>query len=287
MTIKKQVSLHGRRAYVSPDDDLVSRGAVATGGEDKASIILPGAHSTVALFDDFLGDTGNLNWTHAKGDTGYPAAVITTGTGGIVRMTGSETQAVAPTAAQALTQGLMKQWKVDSGGPKGGRLRMSARLKLGTVSRTAEGGRTHVFVGFSDSGGAEMPAYDTGAGVISNAADLCGFLLSPGGDTGWSCVSAKSTASDSGDQLAVAGSSYAPTSNVYTALEMEIRNGVSDTGATAHFWIDGTNVGSISSPVNSATAMTPWIGMWTQDTGFANTLDIDYIACSAPRDTGL
>lgn len=287
MTIRKQVSIHGRRAYVSPDDDVVSRGAHATGGEDKASIHIPGSSSTVALFDDFLGDLIPDEWAHVLGDTGYPAAAITTGTNGVLRMSGSETQAVAPTAAQALTQGLMKQWKVDSGGPKNGRLRMTARLKVDTVTRTAEAGRAHVFVGFSDSGGAEMPAYDTGAGIISNAADLCGFLLSPGGDTGWSLVSAKSTAGDSGDQLVVAGSTYAPTSNVYTELEMEIRSGSSDTGATAHFWIDGTPVGSISSPVGSAIAMTPWIGMFGQDTGWANNLDIDYVAISAPRDTGL
>jgi hypothetical protein len=155
------------------------------------------------------------------------------------------------------------------------------------VSRTAEGGREHVFVGFSDTGGAEMPAYDTGAGVISQAANCVGFLLSPGGDTGWSLVSAKSTAGDSGDQLAVAGSSYVPTSNVYQTLEVEIRSGNSDTGGAAHFWIDGKHVGSINSPVNSATALTPWIGQFPQDTGYAGNLDIDYINISQPRDTGL
>jgi hypothetical protein len=142
-----------------------------------------------------------------------------------------------------------------------------------------------VFVGFSDSGGAEMPVYDTRAGMLSNAADLVGFSFSPAGDTGWSLVSAKSTAGDSGDQLVVPVVSQ--TANVYTWLELEVRSGNSDTGGRAHFWINGIKRGSIDSPVNSAVALTPWIGTFCQDTGYAQTLDIDCIALSAPRDTGL
>jgi hypothetical protein len=241
----------------------------------------------VAIFDDFLGDVVRDEWAFVQGDTGIATGAIVTGSGGVYRITGSETNGVAPESCCALTQGLMLQWKPDAGGPKAGRLRLTARVKVSTVSRTAEGGREHVFVGFSDTGGAEMPAYDTGAGVISQAANCVGFLLSPGGDTGWSLVSAKSTAGDSGDQLAVAGSSYVPTSNVYQTLEVEIRSGNSDTGGAAHFWIDGKHVGSINSPVNSATALTPWIGQFPQDTGYAGNLDIDYINISQPRDTGL
>jgi hypothetical protein len=278
--------VHRRALGIGHDNEVIAQQGFAAGGDGKPAILFP-SPDTVAVFDDFLGDVVADQWAHVLADTGFPAGAIVTGTGGVFRMSGSETQGVSPAECQALTQGLMKQWKVDSGGPKGGRLRLSARIKIGTVGRTAEGGRPHVFVGFSDTGGAEFPAYDTGAGVISNAADCVGFLLAAGGDTGWSLVSAKSTAGDSGDQLAVAGASKAPTSNVYQTLEVEIRNGINDTGATAHFWIDGKGVGSISSPVGSAVAMTPWIGMWEQDTGLANTLDIDYIAISAPRDTGL
>lgn len=286
-TFTKQVSKHGIRQYITPYDNTVSRNAFGTGGEGKPGILVPGSHDTVALFDDFLGDLVGDEWAYVTGDTGFPAGVITTGTNGVFRMTGSETQGVAPASCQALTQGLFKQWKVDAGGPKNGRLRLSWRGKLEIVSRTAEAGRTHAFIGFGDSGGAEMPAYDTGAGIISNAADLVGFLFSPGGDTGWSLISAKSTAGDSGDQLVVAGSSYGPTANVYTTLEVEVLSGNSDTGGVAHFWIDGKKVGTITSPVGSAIAMTPWIGGFYQDTGAAVSIDSDYVAISSPRDTGL
>ena len=283
-TNTKQVSLHGKRVYLTPEDILVARNAMATGGDDKPSVVVPGSHDTVALFDDFLGDLVADEWAYVEADTGY-SGVIQTGTGGVFRITGSETNGVAPTDVAALTAGLVKNWKADMGGPKGGRLRLTWRGKFDSVSRTAEGGRTHVFVGFSDSGGAEMPAYDTGGGVISNAADMVGFLFSPGGDTGWSLVSVKSTAGDSGDQLSVPV--IGPAANVYDTLELEVRSGLNDTGGTAHFWIDGIKRGSIASPVNSAVALTPWVGMWVQDTGYAATLDTDYIAISAPRDTGL
>lgn len=286
-TKARQVSLHGRRAYITSNDHLVSKGAMATGGEDKPTITLPGSHDIVAVFDDFLGDLVADEWAFVEADTGYSGA-ITTGTNGVFRIQGSETQLVAPdTAAAALTGGLVKNWKADQGGPKAGNLRLTARVKLETVSRAAEGGRTHVFVGFSDSGGAELPAYDTGAGIITAAADAVGFMFAPGGDTGWTLVSAKSTAGDSGDQSVVAGASYGPSANTYTTLEVEVRSGQSDTGGAAHFWIDGKKVGRINSPVGSAIAMTPWVGMFVQDTGAAQYLDIDYVGVSAPRDTGL
>lgn len=272
--------LHRRLVGITNRDELIARTGFVSGGEDKPAIVLPGSHDSVALFDDFLGDLVADEWAYVEGDTGY-SGVVSTATNGIFRILSSNTGALAPTSVGALTAGLFKNWKANMGGPKNGRLRLSARVKLENITRTAD--RIHAFVGFSDSGGAEMPAFDTGAGIISNAADLVGFLFAPGGDTGWSLISAKSTAGDSGDQLVVSG--VTPVANTYTTLEVEVRTGNSDTGGRAHFWIDGIKRGTIDSPVNTATALTPFIGMWVQDTG-DQYMDIDYIAVSAPRDTG-
>src|SRR3990167_7937213 len=112
MPITKQVPLHGRRAYISPYNDLVSRGAVATGGEDKPTMIMPGSHDMVAIWDDFLGDLIGDEWAYVEGDTGY-ANAIQTGTGGVTRITGSETNGVSPAECAAITQGLMLQWKAN------------------------------------------------------------------------------------------------------------------------------------------------------------------------------
>lgn len=281
MSISFLKGIHRRMLGITRDDQVIARDGFVAGGDDRPAIVLPGCPTHVALFDDFLGDLVADEWAFVEGDTGFTGAVET-GTGGIFRILSSNTGGVAPTANGALTQGLFKNWKANMGGPKAGRLRLTARVKLENITRTAD--RIHAFIGFSDSGGAEMPAYDTGAGIISNAADLVGFLFAPGGDTGWSLISVKSTAGDSGDQLVVAG--VGPTANTYTTLEVEVRSGLSDTGGRAHFWIDGVKRGTIDSPVGSAIALTPWLGFWCQDTG-DQFFDIDYVAISAPRDTGL
>lgn len=286
--------VHRRALGIGYDDEVIAQKGFVSGGDGTPSIMFP-SHDTVAVFDDFLGsrmsDTGTLDgsdFSYVEADAGYTGAV-TTGTNGVFRVTGSTTIAASLTPAALTGGGVIKNWKPNSGGPKDGRLRMAARVKLETITRTADAGRTHLFVGFSDSGSAEMPAHDTGAGIISTASDCVGFLFSPGGDTGWSLVSARGTSGDSGDQLVVAGSSYGPTANVWTTLEVEVRSGVSDTGGTAHFWIDGKKVGAISSPVNSANALTPWVGGFVQDTGdvAGKYWDVDFIQVAAARDTGM
>lgn len=287
MSISMLKGLHRRALGLTLRDEVLGRAGFVSGGDDRPAIVLPGNPDTVASFDDFLGDLVADEWAVVKSDTGISGGAIANITNGVLRLTGSETQPVTSEGAIALTQGLFKQWKADMGGRKNGRLRLSARIKHNVISTTAEGGRAHIFVGFSDSGGAEFPAYDTGAGVISNASDVVGFVYGPtsaANPTVWQCVAAKSTAGDSGDQLAAA--TVGPTSNVYDVLEVEVRNGISDTGGCGHFYINGKKVATINSPVGSGIALTPWIGTWNQDTGVASQLDVDYVAISSPRDTG-
>ena len=281
----KQKSLHGLKSYVDTEDRTVAKNAFAAGGENDPTVVLPGSHDTVAVFDDFLGDLIGDEWAVVSADTGSDnTGTIVTSTNGVCRLASPENQTPTQASVIALSTGAFKNWKADQGkGPPSthGSLRMGVRLKFDSVSRTTE--RQHVFVGFSDSGGAEMPLYDTGAGVISNAADYCGFMFSPGGDTGWSLVAGDSTAGDSGDQLVATGAN--PTANAYEDLEIEISHGGSDTGGTAYFYRNGQRVGSITSPVNSVAALAPWVGFFPQDTDAVN-LDIDYINIAAPRDTG-
>jgi len=272
--------IHRRMLGIGFRDEVIARSGFVAGGEDRPAIVLPGNPDTVALFDDFLGDLIADEWAFVKGDTGtVSTGALTSASGGVFRMQHEPVPLNVSGENLALTQGLFKNWKVDSGGPKNARLRMSARVKIESVSRTVK--RQHVFVGFTDTGGAEFPAFDTGAGVVSNATDLVGFLFSPGGDTGWSLVACRADT----DQLAVAGSNYGPSANTYTTLEVEVRSGISDTGGRAHFWVDGKKVGSIDSPLTSSVALSPYIGFWVQDTG-PRFLDVDYVALSQPRDTG-
>ena len=273
--------IHRRAVGISTNNELMGTSGITAGGDGKPTVMFPGPE-TVAIFDDFLGDLLGDEWAFVKGDTGtVSTGVLTTATNGVLRLTHEPIPLNVSGENLALTQGLFKNWKANAAkGGRDGRLRLGARVKIESVSRTAA--RQHVFVGFSDSGGAEFPAYDTGAGVISNAADLVGFLFSPGGDTGWSLVSARAGTA----QLAVAGASYGPSTNTYTTVELEVATNPSDTGGKATFWVDGRIVGKIDSPLTSSVAVTPWIGFWVQDTG-PRFIDIDYVNISAPRDTGM
>lgn len=283
MTVNKQVSLHGKRAFITKDDQVAARNGFVAGGDDKPSIVFP-SPDTVAQFDDFLGDVVADQWNVVEGDTGAgSASAIQAGTNGIFRL--YSTAGVATPASgegQAINSGALN-WKANQGpGSASGRLRFAARLKLESVNRSSK--RIHVFAGFTDNTSYEFPAYDTGAGVISAAADYCGFLFSPGGDTGWSGVAGKSTAGDSGDQVDHLTNSI--TANKYDTLEVELARGTSDTGGSATFFVNGVPKGRINSPVASNVALTPVIAAFQQDTG-GEYVDIDWMNVSAPRDTGI
>jgi hypothetical protein len=251
----KQKSLWGLKAYISPQNVLVSQSTFAAGGEASigrqgGNIVLPGSPDVVALFDDFLGhigDTGAIDgWELVNGDadTGATGSIgHVSATNGVMRVNFAGTALNTPAAAIGFTGGLMKNWKANQKN-----LRIQARVKIPSLASV------NAFIGFSDSGGAEMPAYDTGGGVITNAADGIGWMYSNlGGVTNWRGVSARSVAGDSGDY--------------------------------ADFFRNGLFVNRISQPVDKAVAMTPGVWLFGSDTGTIQ-VDVDYINVSASRDTG-
>ena len=285
----KQKAKHGKQLYIDPNARLVAQGGYVAGGEASegsnigGDVVLPGDPGKAVFWDDFLGDTGEFEWTPVSGDTGFGLQEKITGTNGVFRLTpDSITKGLLHTSNIAITHHLMRQWKArqGAGSAYGDNLGFAARIKLGNVSRTAD--RIHAFIGFSDSGGAETPIYDTGT-LTANAADLIGFLFSPGGDTGWSLVSVQG-----GGTAQLAVPAVGPTANVYETLAFIMRRSAGDTGGTAYFYRNGRLIGKINNPITDTVALTPWIGLWSQDTGIAVTyMDVDYVNIYAPRDTGL
>jgi hypothetical protein len=276
----KLKSLLGRTLGVDVDGSVIARNGFGTGNDGTPSVTY-NSHDWVAIFDDFLGDAIEDQWALNTGDTGQAATAhiaLITGTGGVVRIAPESAPAPVHTQNHCLTQGLFKNWKAKAA-PNGrdGILRMTARYKQESVSRTVE--RQHIFIGFSDSGGAETPVYDTGVGPLANATDAVGFLIAPGADTGFNGVSVlNGTVKQS-----VLGVS--PTANKYHTLSLEVRTSQGDAGV-ARFWVDGVLRGKIDAPVTQTVAMSPWLGQWVQDTGILN-LDIDYINIASTRDTGM
>jgi hypothetical protein len=289
MAFTKQVSLHGKRAYVTTRDQVAGRGGFVAGGDDKPSIAYP-APDVVATFTDFIGytqtaDTGvpisnGGGFGLATGDTGH-ANGFQAVTNGVFRIFATPTVAAKTSAGGVAVKGRLLQWKGNQGAGKDSFLHLAARIKRQSVSRTLN--RTHLFVGFTDIASYEFPAYDTGGDVISAPNDYMGIMGSPGGDTGYSGVAAKGVAGDSGDQVVALEDTA--TDNVYDVLEMIYQRGPSDTGGAVTFLINGVNKGRISSPVQSNVALTPCVYAFLQDTG-TGAVDIDWIAVSASRDTG-
>lgn len=301
MSKKRQVSLHGKRAYITEHDEFVAYNAIATGGVDRPSVVLPGSPSTVAIFDDFLGDTGrpfragtDYHWRVLDGDTGTDTGsnvYMTPATSGILRIKNGDTPVNG--TRMGITGGL--QWKGNQGSiptdSKNG-LRFGVRLKGGNGTDTGgydtykDTGQstTNIWVGFTDTIASEIPVIDTGGVIISTATNAVGIGFSSkasGGDTGWvgyavnGGVDATPVVLDTGI-----------TAGVYDTVEVEIHHGPSDTGGTATFWINGQVAGSIAAPVAMNVALAPQVLVWG-DSGGGTQVDVDWINVSAPRDTGL
>jgi hypothetical protein len=300
-----QKSLHGIKAFVDPNDILFGRNAIATGGRDKPMVILPGSPDTVVIWDDFIGDTGRSlragtdpHWRVIDGDTGNDTGgnvVVTPGTSGILRINTSTTNAHAGGATAAFGHGIVNSlsWKGNQGSvptdTKNG-LRFGTRLKANTYTDT--GRRISIFAGFTDTIALESPIADTGGAPIAVANDAVGFVYGAGGDTGWSGMSVNGggtvqvVALDNTRQAFRAGAGSTNNSNVYDTLELEVHHGLSDTGGTVTFYVNGQNKGSISAPIAMNVALTPIIYMYGTDTGGGQTVDVDWINVSAPRDSG-
>lgn len=288
MTVTKQVSLHGKRAFISPHDQVVARNGFVAGGDDKPAIVLPGSPDTTAIFDDFYagvgadltGDTGTAGqyFITRKGDTGT-TGLLATGTSGIFRFTPTTT-ATTPSVA-GTTFGMVGpslSWKPNQGpGPYSGRLHIGARIKKSTFT----GGEHGVFIGFTDTVSAEMPVFDTGGTADGAAAtNAFGIGWNLGGDTGWIGYGVDG---DVAQQVQL--TTVTPTANTYVTLEAIFSRGQGDTGGTATFYVDGVPKGRIDNPCNSSSGLTPCV--YGYDTGGASQLDIDWVNVSAPRDTGL
>lgn len=292
MSLRILTSKHGRRLGLTKDNQLLTENGYASGGEGKPSIVLPGSPDTVAVFDDFLGpprlnlvfDTGgdfvsgsagddwdaNGSWIGGFQDTGQkltkPATV-----NGVARLTSSVTSGQTPITGAMSIHG-EKNWKANQG-----RLRMAARVKIEQLSGT------NVFVGFTDTGGSEMPVYDTGSAasaVLTPADDFVGWHYTGApaaaalGRNVWRAVSAKAGT----DQ--VSASTLVPTANVYDVPEVVI-----DQSGNASFYMNGKLITTIASAVTANVGLAPAVYQ-SQTEGAAKFVDVDWLNASAARDTG-
>lgn len=306
--LKMLKSLHRRAVGIDNDDKLIAPYGFATGGDGKPSIVFPGP-DTVAVFEDFLfrptlgiggsdtglspnsfTDTGTVGeYFRIRKNAATQTGALVAGTNGVgrIEMTISGATGLV-SASSAMLVSPIRQWKANQGpGGQSGRLRFGCRLKASAWTHI-----NSIFMGFTDkpyeidTGTKEFPVFDTGNvanGYVANADDFVGFLFGNLADTGWTGIAGQATAV----QRTALGdaTTTAPVANVWRTYELEVIRSNSDTGGTAHFYIDGVKKGTISNPITSSAALNAIIAI--ADTGGSSIVDIDWVNISAQRDTGM
>ena len=297
MTLRNQVSKHGNRLFLTSDNKTVSQGGFAAGGpglargNKAANVVLPGSPLSVAIFDDFLGPTVNqvaaydtggdfvaynddwvpaAHWQMGAQDTGQRLTKPVVA-GGVARLTSSASSGQTPITGAMSLHG-ERNWKANQGG-----LRMAGRVKIEALSGS------NVFIGLTDTGGGEMPVYDTGsaaATTLTPAADFVGFLYSGSiagallSRTAWRCVAGKAGVDQD------SASTVTPVANVYDALEVSV-----DSSGNAQYFINGAYVTTLSNAVTSTVGLAPHFGFAHVEAA-AKYADADWLNVSADRDTG-
>ena len=130
--MRRSTSVRGQTLRLSPpgvtgarkgQQMLISQGGYAA-GEHANQIMLP-SPSTVALFDDFLGDVLADEWNAVETDTDGAQAVLAGGIGGLLRITtgNDDGNVVVLPDLSGVTSHL--NWQASNGG-----LRMQTRIKI-------------------------------------------------------------------------------------------------------------------------------------------------------------
>jgi hypothetical protein len=268
-----QTSIHGRKVGLGPESTtgaskgkspLIVPGGVLNG--EHGNQIALASPTTVALFDDFLGDVLADEWNAVETDTDGAQAVLAGGIGGVLRITtgNDDGNVVVLPDLSGVTSYL--NWQASNGG-----LRMQTRIKISRITLA------YIFVGFTDLITIEAPIYSAGSvdTITTDATDAVGFMFDTGMATDTFHLVGVANNTDAARQAVTA----APVADQYVTLAVE----VSATGV-ASFFVNGLQVGTpMSGAVTAATDLTPVVYASNTDGTSAITLDVDYIAVSMTR----
>ena len=241
---------------------VASGGFIA--GERGNAIALPGP-STVALFDDFLGDVLADEWNAVETDTDGAQAVLAGGIGGTLRITtgNDDGNGVVLPDASGVTSYL--NWQASNGG-----LVIQARVKMSRITDA------YLFVGFTDLITIEAPIVcNTAETITTTATDAVGFVFDTNftADTYHLCGVANNV--DAAIQI-IAG---APVADDYETLRIEV-----SAAGIASFFRNGAQVGTaMTGAVTPSVDLTPIVLASNQDGTTALTCDVDYIHVAMTR----
>jgi len=212
----------------------------------------------VKFFDDFLGDTINLDLYIVNTDTGGTAAAVSEAANGVVRMTTDGTDGDIQNLFGA------ENWKVSTQGF----LIFETRVALQTS--LAQG----VYIGLTDDNDAdEVPINDDGGTLTTTASDAVGFVYDSAGSDLWDMVSVKGDAD--GAQTSV-NAAFAPRLDTFQTFRI-----VLNSDGDADFFIDGNFVGTRENAVTASVLLAPAVAQLAN--GTAASVDIDYLYLCAGR----
>ena len=134
----------------------------------------------VRFFDDFLGDTINLDLYTTNSDTGGTAFAVSIQRNGVIR-------GGVDTTDNDITNLFGEvQWRPDQSGP------LTLEIRATLITSLADG---ETYIGFSDATTDENPVTLSTADVeTSNADNAAGFAYTGAGTVDWKAVSSNATA---------------------------------------------------------------------------------------------
>lgn len=257
------ISLHGRQAGLDDKGNLVAKGHGS--GLDNNQVLYP-APTTVALFDDFLGDVIADQWNVVVGTDTLPpaAAVLAGGIGGLLRFTtGNDGTGLAADQVQVTS---FLNWQASNGD-----LVLEARLKLSAITTC------YAFIGFTDVITLEAPIISAGSAntLTSNATDAVGFMFDTRmTDDNWWLVGVATdvdaTAQNTG---------FAPVADTFATFRVEVTS-----AGVAKFFYNGAPVGTaMTGAVTAAADLTPTFAVGKTSVAASMTADLDYLHVSMTR----
>jgi hypothetical protein len=243
---------------------LISEGGFLAGSRGN-QIALP-SPSTVALFDDFLGDVLADEWNAVETDTDGAQAVLAGGIGGLLRITtgNDDGNGVVLPDLSGVTSYL--NWQASNGG-----LVMQTRIKISRITLA------YIFVGFTDLITIEAPVISAGSAdtITTNATDAVGFMF----DTGMATDTFHLVGVANNTDAAIQTLTTAPVADDFITLRIEV-----SAAGVASFFINGLQVGTpMSGAVTPGVDLTPAVYASNTDGTSAITMDVDYIHVAMNR----
>lgn len=232
--------------------------ALAGAGLSQAELQATDPSKKCTFYDDFLGDLIADEWTALAGtDPQCVAPAVNAGAvGGMCRMTTGDAGSDMATDGVSLVLG--RNWQASKGG-----LVFEARVTFDAMTNL------EFFIGLTDSIALEMPFTSNAAAV---ADDAVGFFFDTADDTTTDCVGVKATV------VATAAQDVeTPVGGTFAVYRIEVAS-----NGNATFYVNGSQVGTVTNAVTAATLLTPCIAARSLTTA-SRIVDIDYVYVQQTR----